>query len=72
MVDEGCRILAEKFDEYGIVDDRLRKVHVSYDSMTCVESIDHDIHTGPSGIDPHLNFNVITAKFRNMVSNKYI
>ena len=72
VVDEGCRILAEEFDEYGVVDDRFRKVHVSYDSMTCVESIDHDIHTGPSGIDPHLNFNVITAKFRNMVSNKYI
>ncbi len=64
---EACRTMNEAFNAYGIKDDMLRKVHVCYDSVTCVKEIDHDINNGPIGVDTHLDFNVITKKFKCMV-----
>ena len=67
VINEGCRAMGEQYDILGIFDDIRRKIHLSYDSIVCAEGFDFNIHHGAVGIDTHLNFNVIKAKFRKLV-----
>ena len=68
VMSEGCRSIGEQYDMLQIYDYIFRKVYLLYDSMYCVEGFDFNIHNGATGMDPHLNFNVIAIKFNKMVS----
>ena len=64
----GCRSIGEQYDMLKMYDYILRKVFLLYDSMHCVEGFDFNIHNGATGMDPHLNFNVVAIKFNKLVS----
>ena len=72
IVGSAVKAFATAFDNKNILDDKLRKMDVCYDSFITVKRIDHDMHNGVVGIDPHLDFRVIRNKFFQMVSLRQI
>ena len=47
-----------------------RKVGVAFDSMYTYKGVQWDVQGNMTGIDPHLQFDIITNKFMSMVSYK--
>ena len=72
IVGSAVKAFATAFDNENILDDKLRKMDVCYDSFITVKRVDHDFNNGIVGIDPHLDFRVIKNKFFQMVSLRQI
>ena len=69
LVPSNIKEMGKVFRKHGIEKGK-RKVAVAFDSMYIYKGIQWDVQGNMTGIDPHLQFDIITNKFMSMVSYK--